>query len=591
MDKSGKIQIQKQRWQWGISLIVTSLVYTFIFLTRDIIFSTNDDIRIMYALAGYNTGEPYPYHPFINFFLGKIISMMYQILPQIPWYGLFHVACLFVGCVVIGKCLLKNSVRKNNGILFPVVLHLFALFTVLIPVIVSMQFSTTPAVLGIAGVLLVLSLDVKKDTRRDKIFSSALSMIFLLICYMTRSFTWYFVMCFYALAMAYQIILLYPKRKKRMKKWTIFFAIVLVTSVIAALGVKQISLALKAAAEENPEFEEYNDYRTDYQDYGKYVKYKEAPEFYNSIGWSENNFRATRGLLFFDEGFNADTLKEITEKYSSDGEKRDLQDTMFTAKAIFDGYRVAKTAMCVVMLFFMLCIIYTAFNLKRWREGLCALCAAAGYFFIYFVLAYRGRLPLRMFMAVTICASVFLIALFAKTFSWKPTKTILGKLVFAGAVFGMLGIAAYNVRAVYFTNDCTRPQTTTTATKEQVLEMEQYAIEHKDNVYVYDFSVGTVQREPFVVYPKEKPTNCIISGGSYTFSTIYYKQLRANNLESLYWKDFLRENIYFVSANERYVELMQDNISEEVGKTVEVRMIKEFAADGAKVYQFYTSDK
>lgn len=207
---------------------------------------------------------------------------------------------------------------------------------------------------------------------------------------------------------------------------------------------------------------------------------------------------------------------------------------------------------------------------------------------MFLFLSYRGRLPIRTFMVITISADTFLGLSFIKMIDVKKLYKEWGISVIG--VSSMLLIMMYNVRAVYFTDDCTKTQTQTSATTEQVLEFEDYAIDNPDNVYVYDFTVATLHRDPFVVYPESKPVNCIVSGGSYTFSTIYYKQLEKNGMESLYWTDFLKDNVYYATSDLAYIDLMSANIEEKSGEAVFYEEIKDFGEEGVKIYKFFTED-
>lgn len=576
--------LKKTKWQWGIALIVSFLLFGITYITFDVIFSTNDDLRIMYALAGYNTGEPYPYHPFINYFLGKAISTGYYLIPQLPWYALFHIICLFVGTVGVGKCLIKLSVKRNVTIILPIAIHVFLFYSVLIFPIVSMQFSTTPAVLGSASITLIYSLDIKNDSKREICCDLILAVFFLLVCYMTRSFTWYCVMCFFALAVLCQILLIYKQDKKQIWKWIGILAgsILLTGSIVFTL--RCISLSMKSAVEENVAFDEYNKYRIEFQDYGIYVDYYSDPEFYEQLGWSENIYRAAFGLLFFDEEMNAENLRQITEKYKRDVEPRGIEDVYYTAKTIFDNYRVAKTGVAVLVILCIFCIFFSQKYNELQCEKFCLLFAVMGYLMMFLYLSYKGRLPIRTFMVITISAVTYLSITLLKVIDIKIIKK---KERFAAiGTMCMCLTVLYNIRAVYFTDDCTKTQTQTTAVADQVLSFENYVLENPENVYVYDFTVATLQREPFVVYPDKKPINCIVSGGSYTFSTIYYKQLEENELSSLYWRDFLKDNIFYASSDLTFVDLMAANIQENVGKPIHYEEVKSFGEEGVKIYKF-----
>ena len=586
--KIKNIRFEKEKWQWLAATLIATLLFGLTYLTGTIRFSTNDDIRIMYALAGYNTGTTYPYQPFINYFLGQVISWQYEFFPQIPWYALFHIFCLYFGTVVIGKCCIKITAKRNIHIGVAVFAIISLYYTVLIFPVMSMQFSTTPAVIGIAAVSLVYTLDAEKDSRHSIYFELGLSVVMLLLCYMTRSFTWYCVMCFYALAVFYQIITTLSKKSINLKKYICILCGCTLFTIILVISFRTLSLEIKDSVEVNNEFEEYNQYRAQVQDYGKRLDYYENSEFYNSLGWTENTYRALLSLLFFDENMNAENLKSIYDAYELNSTNRNMRDIYVTASSIFDEYRVAKTGIAFIAVVFLLCLFLGIGEKNKWQEKLCAVFTILGYLIMFLFLSYQGRLPIRTFMVITICAAVYLVISLLNIAHKRPRFIVrIGRNIAACLiVFLML----YNIRAVYFMDDCTKTQTDTTATEQEVKEFEQYAIAHHENLYVYDFTVATLQRDPFVTFPDIKPTNCIISGGSYTFSTIYYQQLEQNGMSSLYWEDLLKDNVYYVSANWSFVELVMNSISEKVEKQVLCEEIYAFGPEGAKVYKLSVAD-
>ena len=576
-------RFERQRWQWGIAALVMAVLFGITYLTGTIRFSTNDDIRIMYALAGYNAGTAYPYQPFINYFLGQVISWQYELFPQVPWYAIYHVFCLYFGATVIGKSCVKIVAKRNIHICVALFAMIGFYYTILIFPVMSMQFSTTPAVLGIAAAILIYTLDFEKDCKGGIYFEVGLSIIMLLLCYMTRSFTWYCVMCFYALAVFYQIITIVSKKQIHVKKYAWMLCGCTLLTIIFVVCLRTWSLGIKDSVEVNKEFEEYNKYRTQVQDYNKRLDYYDNTAFYDSIGWTENTYRALLSLLFLDENMNTENMKSIYEAYESQSEGRSLNDTYLTAVSVFEEYRVAKTGIAVTVLLFLMCCLMGIGKENRWRERLCAFFAFLGYLIMYFYLSYQGRLPIRTFMVITICSATFLLISLIRIIEHKPkVVSVIGRYA---AVCIIILLSLYNIRAVYFKDDCTRTQTYTTATENEVKQFEQYAVEHHDNIYVYDFTVATLQRNPFVTFPDVKPTNCIISGGSYTFSTLYYKQLEENGLTSLYWEDLLKNNVYYVSSDWDFVELVRDSISEKIGKEVICEETQSFGAEGVKIYK------
>ena len=199
------------------------------------------------------------------------------------------------------------------------------------------------------------------------------------------------------------------------------------------------------------------------------------------------------------------------------------------------------------------------------------------------ILSIKGRLPLRSFMSLII-PNLFLILMFLPCIKRIRYKNYVALVV----VVVSLMCISFSIKSIYISQEYLDTQTETSIGQKEFDAFEEYAIQHPNNFYVYDFSVATINRDPFKVFPNEKPSNTMVSGGSYTFSELYYEQLNANNLNELYWDDFLEKNIYFVSANDYYVEVMQKNIEEELNKKVKVTKEKTFGnqSNGLSIYKF-----
>lgn len=583
-----KLKIEPAKANWIIPAVITALLGIATYATFAVAFSTNDDIRIMYALAGYNTGSEYPYQPFINVLLGMIISSLYKVAPQISWYAVYHIMCMAAGMIAIGRAIHKICREREAPTLVSVALQILLYYVLFLYPFSNMQFSTTPAILGAAAVVTAVAIDVEKDTKKSIICDFAFCTAALLFCFMTRSLTWYCVMCFFALALFYQDGKLLLRKSPGAKKWIVNTSVYLLLLVVFIFGLRQISRVIKEKEDSTGQYTEYNEYRTDYQDYKRRFPYKGNEQFYEEVGWSKNVYDATGTLQYLDERINLESLKKITEAYEETTPARGLQDAANTILNLFHESRIAKSGFAAVMLLFASAVMFFFLGgRKKIEDLLCAVCAAGGFGILLLYLAMQGRLPIRSFMVIVIPAACILLLLNVKLA--EVHKDIKGVLA-GGAVLLLCGLGVYNVRAVYFTDECTRPQTDTTATIEQFEAFEEYAVLNPDKIYVYDFTVATVHKNPFRVFPEKKPVNCIIAGGSYTYSDIYYKQLQQNNLEQLYWEDLLRKNVYYVSASEKFLEMARANIEEATGQDVSYMRVKNFGEDnetGVKIYKLY----
>lgn len=584
MDETNKKShgINDSKMQWLIAVVVTSILFGITYLTTPIIFSTNDDMRIMYALAGYSLNAPTPYHPFINLFLGKIISVLYTLIPGLPWYGLFHAGTLFLSIVIIGRYLIKFVVKKRGPLWVAVLYHVAIYYVGCLYPVVAMQFSTTSAFFGIAAMTLVFSLETKHGITIKTLIKGGIVVVLMTFSFMLRNLTWYCMICFLGLACVYQLLLLIKNKRPDVLDYIKFYVGIFFISVSLALLMRYISLEKKSTAEIDPEFEVYNEYRIEFQDYKKRYTYDEAPDLYASVGWTKNTYRATQALLFMDSDINAKSLKTITEAYSSNvSTKRNIGDAFETIKNIFINYNISKICGVAIVAMYLFCVI--AFILKRfsWVEFVGSSFCFIGFLIMLFVLGYRGRLPLRVLLVIMVPTIVFLGLCLAKIKIQRNRNILVSTLITGAMLLSVIGVVN-----VYLTNDAYKTQTKTIATLEEFLDFELYASSRPEDIYVYDFTVATVQRAPFVVYTDNKPVNCIVSGGSYTYSSIYYTQLAVCGLSELTWTTLLQDNVYYVSSDIGFVDLVLANMIDETNVNIGYDEVMKFG-EGIKVYKFY----
>lgn len=74
--------------------------------------------------------------------------------------------------------------------------------------------------------------------------------------------------------------------------------------------------------------------------------------------------------------------------------------------------------------------------------------------------------------------------------------------------------------------------------------LENYVIEHPDNMYIYDLSLA-LPADPFTVYKNGVPKNMVFWGGWVYNTPMYWKQIHANGLDTLFIDDFFNGQVYF----------------------------------------------
>ena len=153
--------LKKRELLTGIfSAITVALILGLFYWRCGVYFETNDERYMIHILSGSMTGRPDPHVVYMNYILGVIFSSLYTLTTQVPWLGLFLIACYYISYVCIMYCLVmkgRNIIEICaywvTGILF-VCMNLY--------IFCELQFTTIAGVLAITGYFLLVQ-DRKKN--------------------------------------------------------------------------------------------------------------------------------------------------------------------------------------------------------------------------------------------------------------------------------------------------------------------------------------------------------------------------------------------------------------------------------------------
>ncbi len=144
----------------GLTLLLVGVTAALFPIT----FLTNDDASIMYTFAGYFTGEPYPIHGFVNLPLGYITSLLYMLLPTVPWWPVLQLLCVAISIWVIFYTLWDVGAEHGLPAWGMLTLNTLLYLLVLIYSVFRLSFTLTACMLGTAGILRLLSADTGGTT-------------------------------------------------------------------------------------------------------------------------------------------------------------------------------------------------------------------------------------------------------------------------------------------------------------------------------------------------------------------------------------------------------------------------------------------
>ena len=531
-----------------------------------ITFLTNDDSSIMYAFAGYFTGEPYPIHGFVNLPLGYLSSMLYMLLPQIPWWAVLQLLCVTISIWVIFYTIWDIAAANNVSHLCVIIIQTLLYALVLVHAVARLSFTMTAAMLGTAGVLRLFSADTG-GARREPLSQLALleSMALMIACFLFRNSTGYSLLCFWAAGVVYHalnvcFVGLPENRRTELKRLGAY--------VLAGVAVFAALIWLNGWSNRNmnPEgYAQFEEARGEFFDF-PHVAYEDDPAFYASIGWDKETYDLVSKACFIDPHVTAESLNAVVA-HGTGAAQQSLTTRLTSAldygETFFRTNGAAQYMLVVPVLTALATVYYFLRARKRVVEMLLVLGLSLGAFALCLYLCMVQRLILRAFQVIALPTAALLIPLMFRIRAdniAKPQKKA-GKMVgLALVLLGLFSLSWSMTKTVLWFNSY-HPQ-------QEIANMrtaEAYAMEHKENAYIIQ-PTFIYNNEAFKTYPNQKPTNIIDWGDTGMYSGWKTRQLESNNLSALRPEIFQQEHVYLMgTGSAKELQVLVDYLIKHAG--------------------------
>lgn len=554
----------------GVAVLVFLLANAFCHIT----FLNNDDVSIQRAISGWQTGVPYPAHPFANPLLSAPVSLLYRLFPAIAWWGRLQQAAMLLSITVTGCCLLLAA--DGAGIRPAHALGGFALLClgVFSSAIVQIAFTLTAALAGTAAVSLILTEDPARPCAWPRRISA---LLLLLACFLFRNSSGICVLPFFLFACAYRVVL--PAcgaglvRRARMRN-----------AACLLLGVAISALAIAANAHgrvhfNDPGYEEFDAARSAFADY-PHPSYAEDPALYASVGWDETLYDLASSWCFLDERIDADALNAIA---AAGVQPRSVAQKL--SDALQNGIALARGngRMQWVLAFPAAAFIWMLLGLSKRRESLlpalAAGCFALGAFLLCGYLCYTGRFLLRTFflIAYPATAAILLTALEVRRL---PPRLRMPK--WAGALAATLLLAPSLAGSVLTCRALVLYDPGPTLAR--VDDMYAYALANPDNIYIRDtYTINDI--DAFRTFPERQPTNVIEWGGNGMYTGALSRQVALNGLAAFNGETLLGENVYLITTRGSAQEAFLLRYARDRLRAETIELVAEFG-DRLAVYRF-----
>ncbi len=514
-----------------LNLILVFIVNVIFFIAYikgiKIYFSTNDDTAISGLIAGTQGSFP-GYAVYINFIPAYILSKLTNIISSINWYGMYLLGTFFVSFTFIGNIFL-NKFKLRIGVFVYVV----CIICGILPFLSSFTFTFVCYTSILAGVLLIVyGYDI--NNRNISLFCY----VFGALLFINGSFIRYnSLYTGIALLLGYMIFKMFEDKKK-----SIVFICVSILSITLALGFRVYSRMQYYNDPIWNSYIEFNEARANLIDFGL-PDYYENIEFYDSVGWSENDYHIFKSYSFPEnEKFSTENLQKIYNYRES------INKSNIKVKVIIDKiYGIIKTDISTILCMTFIIMIFI-YNIIFTKNKLMSILLFIFPFGMNILFLMMNRAPFRVVYPHYFITLIVLIYL-AKDSSDNENinsnyNNIENYFLFAGITLFMIicGLQLFNeynkaldIRNNEYLNNS--------------IEVYQTLCNDKENVYLTSLDHnGSIVKSKSILreYPQNFKSNLISVGGwlSRSKNFEYIKELYGIN--NLIYDLTTKDNYYFV---------------------------------------------
>lgn len=302
---------------------------------------------------------------FSSTFIGILLKGLTNILPVLPWYTIFHYACIFAALVLISGIFLK----ENPGILGKLVLGVFLVFSGY-ECYIRISYIKTSAILCVAAIYLLFYL-TEKDI--ESVFWSIVAALGLLASSMISWTGFWISGAISLLCLASYIFIKEPK--KLLNKQMV---IILAVSVIGSIGVRIVDNQTYKAADE---WKNALEYRSAIEKISAFGAAEYSDDFFERLGIGKEQYDyLVKGIYVSQDQKGLDLLQKVSKINKE-----------LSAENILDFFRIVPIRLFQVGMFFCFALLwgFSYFSKKKDKKKNLIICI--GILFVAYMVLYMAN--------------------------------------------------------------------------------------------------------------------------------------------------------------------------------------------------------
>ena len=564
----------QHRLCWLYALLMTAVLFAFALTFTNVQYGTNDDAGIMRAFLGYATGTPVSIHIYIHGLLAWPLYWLSCAFPGQPWFTWVQLWLLALALTVVVKGVLQLFVHHEKPLWAGVLLAAAFLLTPGLKAVSRLTFTQTAAMLGMAAVMQMLSVD-HSQKNRCVITGMAGATALLLLSYALRQQTLLPQLAFCGLVFLFIVEQNYGlgKHARRNLRPMLFSLLTAAAATVFMLGVRYWE------EQQISEYIAWSNARAALLDYTDLNLISQ--EALASVGWSHETFRLFQKWCFLDSSITTESLlalaqsAAVREVSSFEAQLSQLWETL---KTLVRQSRADIAGLCWFAIAGVFVLTGVLSRRQQNRSLLWFVAAAlSGMTAMLLYLAWGNYLPLRAVMVVIFPAAAILFAVLPACGSTK-NRVFVPLCCILCALYAAVSAAA-SLPQLLPVQDAANP----------MADLEEYALWEPENLFIHDHSLVGRDVDAFPDYSEGVPHNVTGWGGWEMRSPQSIKQFANFGVDLLQFEPeiLLREDVFIASKrSDGPLSQLVNWVKAELGPDVEC----EFWAENGSIYIYHFVD-
>lgn len=560
--------------EWGLRILGIVLILFPIILIpltgSKIVFYNNDDLFLQELVSGAMTGTPESHLIYIGYLTGWLLSRLYIVLPQVPWYGLWLCGCLYGSVVYI---IYKLSLLIEDKLWRMVFMagSMLVCCAFLFQHLLSLQYTTVTAVLAACAIVIFLCTK-PCDNVKEYLLDSIPGFVFWALSFELRNKA-----CFMILAVFIVLVIVRILKDKKNLKAIMAYIGVLMGLIVMLSAVEVVAYS----SQEWQAFKCYNTAREELLDFKGYPLYDDYTAVYEELGISASAYDAAKNhyLLLLEENINAEAFETLAET-----EDKSFDAITFIKEFIIEqyiSYGDYPINFFVYFLYVATVVLLILFRRKQFLWEVAGLFVARNAIWAYLVLG--GRIVPWVTQGLYIMEFFVLVSILACSKLWDESKPIKGSSLVSKVL--LFGLTACVMTGIIRTNTVIDYNKYARIEAENYIDLRAYCTEQEENLYLMDvLSVYAMNYYALADMP-ESAGNMVLLGG-WPVKSPWSDRIGANyGIDS--YMDAVRtgENVYFIYLDEPATgyEYLEKYLADK-GIAKQVTVVDTLTTDYGKTY-------